>query len=200
MSEPLKQHGAREETENPVALAVSAIIFHKTSNPPKILFCYSGKQNRYILPGGHFYKKVEGTNEKKPAWEVNPDLDLVDFLLEEKLKKKYGIHAKLDGGFHKERKMIGNRDGIAFIEPHPFLILSEKPIFEDGHVWHHDYYYICEKVFPDDSGIAEPCKWYSLQEVQQLVENKNIFANLTEVFENAVAAKKAITDKRGEEV
>jgi hypothetical protein len=45
MSEPLKQHDAREETKNPVALAVSAIIFHKTSNPPKILFCWSDKQD-----------------------------------------------------------------------------------------------------------------------------------------------------------
>ena len=201
VSEPLKQHDAREETKNPVALAVSAIIFHKTSNPPKILFCWSDKQERYILPGGHFYKRVGDANEKIPVWSVNPDTRPDDFLLEEKLKDKYGIIAHLDEDFHHERKDIR---GMATIEPTPFLNLFEKPSHDDGHVWHFDFYYMCKIESPEDSKIDDDRRfeWWFLKDVQQMVKKKKTFANLQEVIEVAIdkKAKKPITDKRGEEV
>jgi hypothetical protein len=184
-----------------VALAVSAIIFHKTSNPPKILFCWSGKQERYILPGGHFYKRVGDANEKIPVWSVNPDTRPADFLLEEKLKDKYGIIAHLDEDFHHESEDIR---GMATIEPTPFLNLFEKPSHDDGHVWHFDFYYMCKIESPEDSKLDNDhrFKWWLLEDVQQMVKKKKTFANLQEVIEVAIDknAKKAITDKRGEEL
>jgi hypothetical protein len=182
-------------------LAVSAIIFHKTSNPPKILFCWSDKQERYILPGGHFYKRVGDANEKIPVWSVNPDTRPADFLLKEKLEDKYGIIAHLDEDFHHESEDIR---GMATIEPTPFLNLFEKPSHEDGHVWHFDFYYMCKIESPADSNIDDDRRfeWWSLEDVQQKVKKKKTFVNLQEVIEVAIdkKAKKAITDKRGEEV
>ena len=201
MPEPLKKHDVREETKNPVALAVSAIIFHKTSDPPRILFCWSDNQNRYILPGGHFYKKIEGTDEKIPAWSVDPDTRPADFLLEEKLEDKYGIVAHLDGDFHHESEDIR---GFATIEPTPFLNLFEKPSHRDGHQWHFDFYYMCKIESSDYSRLdGKPgFKWWSLQDVKQMVKKKLTFTNLREVTKVAMdeKAKKAITDKREEEV
>lgn len=196
-----KQNVQVDVRKEQVALAVSAIIFHKTSNPPKILFCWSDTQKRYILPGGHFYKRVGDANEKIPVWFVNPDTRPADFLLEEKLKDKYGIIAHLDEDFHHESEDIR---GMATIEPTPFLNLFEKPSHEDGHVWHFDFYYMCKIESPEDSKIDDDrrFKWWFLKDVQQKVKKKKTFANLQEVIEVAIdkKAKKAITDKRGEEV
>lgn len=190
-----------QPAKEPVALAVSAIIFHKTSNPLRILFCWSKTQDHFILPGGHFYKRVGDTNEKIPAWFVNPDTRPADFLLEEKLKNKYEIVAHLDGDFHHECEDIR---GFARIEPTPFLNLFEKPSYEDGHVWHFDFYYMCKIDSPKDSSLeANPrFKWCSLQDVDQMVKEKRTFTNLREVTKVAMDEKagRAITDRREEEV
>jgi hypothetical protein len=186
------------EFKEPVALVVSAIIFHKTSDTPKILFCWSAKQDRYILPGGHFYKnkRVWYGNKKVPAWYVDPNARPSKFLLEEKLKDKYGIEASLDTDFHTKSGSIHMTD----IEPPPFLTLAERPSHDEGHVWHYDFYYMCKIESPNDNilGVNPRFKWCSLDDVKQL----NTFANLEGVMKVAMdkKAKKAITDKRREEV
>ena len=150
-----KQNVQLDVRKEQVALAVSAIIFHKTSNTPKILLCYSEKQKRFILPGGHFYKILEETKEKVPAWYVDPNARPADFLLKEKLKDKYRIDACLDTDFHAARDHHAARDSIHMteIEPTPFLTLAERPLPGEGHEWHYDFYYMCKIKFPEDSKL-----------------------------------------------
>ena len=139
------------EFKEPVALVVSAIIFHKTSDTPKILFCWSDNQEHYILPGGHFYKnkRVWYGNKKVPAWYVDPNTRPADFLLKEKLKDKYSIDANLDTDFHTKSGSIHMTE----IEPPPFLTLAERPLPDEGHAWHYDFYYMCKIKFPEDSKL-----------------------------------------------
>lgn len=211
-----KQNVQVDVRKEQVALAVSAIIFHETRNPPEILFCYSEKQKKFILPGGHFYKMLEKTNEKVPAWYVDPNARPSTFLLEEKLKDKYEIKASLDTDFHAQSAYFH----MANIET-PFLLLAERPSVGEGHEWHYDFYYMCKKESPKDSYYEvddrekkwlvdtyyefadREKKWLSLEEIQQLVNNNKIFDNLEDVMKEAMnkkKAKKPITDKRGEKV
>ena len=189
------------EFKEPVALVVSAIIFHKTSDTPKILCCWSDNQEHYILPGGHFYKWNGNVNKKVPAWYIDPNARPADFLLKEKLKDKYGIIARLDEDFHRESEDIR---GYATIEPTPFLNLFEIPSGRDSHKWHFDFYYMCKIEFPEDSKFDDDphFRWCSLEDVGQMVREKRTFTNLREVTVVAMDEKdkKAITDKRGEEV
>ena len=211
-----KQDVQLDVRKEQVALAVSAIIFHETRNPLEILFCYSEKQKKFILPGGHFYKMLEETNEKVPAWYVDPNASPFTFLLEEKLKDKYEIKASLDRDFYAQRSYYHMANIVT-----PFLLLAERPSANEGHEWHYDFYYMCKKESPKDSYYEvddrekkwledsyyeftdREKKWLSLEEVQQLVNNNKIFDNLKDVMMEAIIkkeAKKPITDKRGEEV
>jgi hypothetical protein len=183
------------KASSPVSLAVSAIFINNKSNPTTTLFCYSKRQKRYILPGGHFWENSSNPNEKIEAWKKNPKITPYKFLLNKKLNEKYGIQAILDEKFHAQQQDI--RDAIK--EPLPYCILHERPEHDEGHEYHYDFYYMCNHVSTVDKNKFNEynCKWLSLEEINKMVDAlpQETFANLLGVITNAIKDKEEKSER-----
>lgn len=143
------------------SFAATALVFNGEN---KTLLVFNPRQKKWVPPGIH----IKGKHR--------PHLVVL-----EAVKCETGYDAKLHS-WHSQTKQI---DRYSVEVPQPFYILEETQLDGEGHKFHTDLFYVCVVTRDDNPGGIHDNKWYSLNEVNSLVENKKTYPDVLMLVKKA---------------